>query len=67
MIKGTYKGSAGAGNWSATPWIAILDILITDTPQSGYYPVFLFRDDMSGFYLSLNQGVTDIRLKYKRC
>lgn len=59
------KGSAGAGNWASVPWIAIFDILITDTVQSGYYPVFLFRDDMSGFYLSLNQGVTEIKEKYK--
>lgn len=64
--KERYKviGSSGHGNWSATPWIAIFDILITNTAQSGYYPVFLFRQDMSGFYLSLNQGVTDIRKKY---
>jgi len=60
------KGSAGAGNWTVTPWIAIFDILITDTAQSGYYPVFLFKDDMTGFYLSLNQGVTEIKKKYKR-
>jgi 5-methylcytosine-specific restriction protein A len=60
------KGSAGAGNWTFTPWIAILDILVTNTAQSGYYPVFLFRDDMSGFYLSLNQGVTDVKNKYHR-
>jgi len=60
------KGSAGAGNWSITPWIAIFDILVTNSAQSGYYPVFLFRDDMSGFYLSLNQGVTEIKGKYKR-
>jgi 5-methylcytosine-specific restriction protein A len=60
------KGSAGAGNWTATPWVAIFDILITDTAQSGFYPVYLFRDDMSGFYLSLNQGVTEIKEKYKR-
>ncbi len=60
------KGSAGAGNWTSIPWIAIFDILITDTAQSGYYPVFLFRDDMTGFYLSLNQGVTEIKEKYKR-
>lgn len=60
------KGSAGAGNWTTIPWVAIFDILITDTAQSGYYPVFLFKNDMSGFYLSLNQGVTEIKEKYKR-
>ena len=60
------KGSAGAGNWTAIPWIAIFDSLITNTAQSGYYPVFLFKDNMKGFYLSLNQGVTEIKEKYKR-
>jgi len=54
------KGTIGAGNLPGIPWIAIFDILVTETATSGYYPVFLFRDDMSGFYLSLNQGVTKI-------
>ncbi len=58
-------GSVGKGNWADCPWIAILDLLITDSPQSGYYPVFLFQADMKGFYLSLNQGVTEIRNYYK--
>lgn len=53
-------GSPGKGNWTDCPWIAILDRLITKTPQSGYYPVFIFKADMTGVYLSLNQGVTDI-------
>jgi 5-methylcytosine-specific restriction protein A len=61
-----FKGSAGQGNWTKAPWIAILDILITDTVQRGYYPVYLFREDFSGLYLSLNQGVTDIRQKYPK-
>lgn len=60
------SGSPGKGNWTDSPWIAILDTLITDTPQSGYYPVFLFKADMSGVYLSLNQGVTEVRENYKR-
>lgn len=59
-------GSPGKGNWTDNPWIAILDTLITNTPQSGYYPVFLFKSDMSGVYLSLNQGVTEVKEYYKR-
>jgi 5-methylcytosine-specific restriction protein A len=58
------KGSAGQGQWVASPWVAILDPLVTDTPQRGYYPVYLFREDLSGLYLSLNQGVTEPRAKY---
>ncbi|QIP12992.1 DUF3578 domain-containing protein [Spirosoma aureum] len=60
------KGSAGAGNWTIIPWIAIFDTFITSSAQSGYYPVFLFKSDMSGFYLSLNQGVTEIKEKYRK-
>ncbi|MNU12574.1 hypothetical protein D3C71_05980 [compost metagenome] len=60
------RGSYGAGNWANIPWVAAFDLLVTDSPQTGYYPVFLFRDDMSGVYLSLNQGVTKIQEKYKR-
>lgn len=59
-------GSPGKGNWTDTPWIAILDLLVTDTPQSGYYPVFLFKADMTGVYLSINQGVTKIEEDYKK-
>lgn len=66
--KTRYKvtGSPGKGKWTDNPWIAILDTLITETPQSGYYPVFIFKSDMSGVYLSLNQGVTEVREYYKR-
>lgn len=54
-------GSAGKGNWAACPWIAILDRLITKSPQVGFYVVYLFRVNFDGFYLSLNQGVTQTR------
>jgi 5-methylcytosine-specific restriction protein A len=62
----TFKGSVGQGLWADAPWVAIFDILITDTVRRGYYPVYLFREDFSGLYLSLNQGVTDIRNKYPK-
>jgi Predicted restriction endonuclease len=58
-------GSSGQGNWATCPWIAILDILVTNSAQAGYYPVFLYKADMTGVYLSLNQGVTEIRDYYK--
>lgn len=60
------KGSTGQGRWADCPWIAILDLFITDTPEDGYYVVFLFKKDMSGFYLSLNQGTTQVKLKAKK-
>jgi 5-methylcytosine-specific restriction protein A len=59
------RGSPGLATWTHVPWTAILDQLVTDTPQRGFYPTFLFKNDMSGFYLTLNQGVTDIEANYK--
>jgi 5-methylcytosine-specific restriction protein A len=59
------KGSPGLTQWTHVPWAAILDDLVTDTPQRGYYPTLLFKADMSGLYLTLNQGITDVRKLYK--
>jgi 5-methylcytosine-specific restriction enzyme A len=51
-------GSVGQGNWARVPWVAVFDRLVTDTAQNGYYVVYLVKEDFSGAYLSLNQGVT---------
>src|SRR5215831_13840029 len=51
--------SVGQGNWARVPWVAFIDTRITDTTQRGIYGVFLFREDMSGVYLTFNQGVTE--------
>ena len=48
--------SWGKGAWNPNPWIALLDPRITQTTRTGFYPVFLFRSDGSGFYLSLDLG-----------
>jgi 5-methylcytosine-specific restriction protein B len=53
--------SAGKGNWANVPWISMLDPRETDTTQRGVYVVYLFRGDMSGLYLTLNQGVTELK------
>jgi 5-methylcytosine-specific restriction protein A len=58
------EGSPGQGQWARSPWVAILDPLISDSAQRGYYVVYLFREDLTGLYLSLNQGVTDVRKIY---
>lgn len=58
------EGSPGKGNWADVPWIAVLDRLVTETAQKGYYLVYLTKEDASGVYLSLNQGVTTIRQEY---
>jgi 5-methylcytosine-specific restriction enzyme B len=51
-------GRVGAGNMANVPWLSVLDNRITDTTRDGIYPVYLFRSDGSGVYLSLNQGTT---------
>ena len=58
------KGSMGSGNRNAYPWISILNRNVTVTTQKGLYVVFLFKKDMSGFYLTLNQGITNFRNLY---
>lgn len=58
------QGSPGKGNWANIPWIAIFDRFITDTVQDGYYVVYLVKEDFSGIYLSLNQGVTTVQKQY---
>jgi hypothetical protein len=55
------RWSLGKGNWSRVPWVALLDARETTTTQHGVYVVWLFREDMSGVYLTLNQGVTEFR------
>lgn len=58
------EGSVGKGNWARVPWIAIFDTLVTTSAQRGYYIVYLACEDLSGFYLSLNQGVKTIKDNY---
>lgn len=67
-ITNAYKlhGSPGEGNWTDVPWIAVFDKDITLSAQRGYYIVYLFCEDMSGVYLSLNQGWTDYKNKYQK-
>jgi MoxR-like ATPase len=52
--------SVGQGSFALIPWIALMDDRETTSTQRGTYCVFLFQEDMSGVYLTLNQGVTDI-------
>ncbi|PKM39636.1 MAG: DUF3578 domain-containing protein [Firmicutes bacterium HGW-Firmicutes-9] len=58
------QASPGQGRWTEVPWIGIFDRDITETATRGYFIVYLFRADMSGVYLSLNQGWTSIKLKF---
>jgi len=51
-----WVASPGQGQWASAPWIAALDPLVTETPQEGYYPVYLFSRSLDTAYLSLNRG-----------
>lgn len=59
------KGSVGNGRWAEIPWISIFNRDITTTATKGYYIVYLFKADMSGVYISLNQGWTYFKEKYQ--
>jgi 5-methylcytosine-specific restriction protein A len=59
------KGSAGQGNWARGPWVGIFNPIITRSAQAGYYVCFLFREDMKGLYLCLDQAMTEAKESYK--
>lgn len=59
------EGSPGKGRWAGVPWVAVFDRFVTDTAQEGYYIVYLVKEDFTGIYLSLNQGVTTLREQYR--
>jgi hypothetical protein len=58
------KLGVGMGNWTKTPWIALLDSRETTSTQGGTYIVFLIAEDLSVTYLTLNQGMTELRKLY---
>ena len=66
LPKSKYKiqGSIGQGNPAEIPWICVFDLDVTKSAQEGFYIVYLFKSDMSGVYLSLNQGWTQYEREY---
>lgn len=50
-------GSDGMAKATQNPWVCIFDKKITTTAQQGIYVAILYKTDMSGFYLALNQGI----------
>lgn len=61
-----FQGSAGRGTWTHTPWVAILDKRITNSVRTGFFPVYLFRQDMQGVYLLLMFGTEEFEKKFGR-
>jgi hypothetical protein len=52
-------GSIGIGNATAFPWILLSNKKVTVSATKGFYLVYLFKKDMTGFFLSLGVGVTN--------
>jgi MrcB-like, N-terminal domain len=51
--------SSGRGqSLPMVPWIAVLDPDVTQTAHKGLYVVYLYRQDLSRVFLSMNQGAT---------
>eukprot|EP00658_Telonema_sp_P-2_P018324 TRINITY_DN17184_c0_g1_i1.p1 TRINITY_DN17184_c0_g1~~TRINITY_DN17184_c0_g1_i1.p1 ORF type:complete len:747 (+),score=168.14 TRINITY_DN17184_c0_g1_i1:242-2482(+) len=48
--------SVGKGLWAAVPWVAMYNPA-NSSIQFGLYCVILFKTDMSGYYLTIGQGV----------
>lgn len=59
-----FKGSVGKGRMAEVPNLCILDKSITDSPERGYYIVYLFDPGMTKFYLTLLQGWTQFEKSY---
>lgn len=60
------KGAPREGNWAEVPWIGLLNPEITTSATRGIYVVCLFSADLSSVFLSLGQGVTEIRSEFGR-
>lgn len=55
------QGSAGKGDWTHTPWVALLDPAETSTVEEGIYVVYLLSKGCERLYLTLNQGCTTLK------
>lgn len=62
--KYTLEWSIGKGQWAAIPWLAIFDNDITKSAQNGYYIVYLFKENMSGVYVTIMQGTTSVKQEF---
>lgn len=60
------KASIGAGQKSEIPWLCVFNKKITTSATKGIYICYLFKSDMSGFYLVLGQGITTFEERYKK-
>lgn len=67
LDRNEYKISAscGQGQWAEIPWMSIFFKDISVSAQKGYDIVYLFCADSQGVYVSLNQGYTFYKERFK--
>lgn len=63
--KFSVKGSIGQGQWAGIPWVCIYNKAISEKTTYGIDIAILFKADMTGFYMTLNQGWTFFEESYK--
>jgi MoxR-like ATPase len=51
------KAGFGQGQWADMPWLIVADSREADGPRRGVICTFKFPYDMSGVYVTLNQGI----------
>ena len=56
-----FEGHPGNGKWTDTPWLGIMDPLVTKTPQDGYYVAYITSTSMDRVVLSLQLGTESIK------
>jgi 5-methylcytosine-specific restriction protein A len=59
-----FKGSTGAGNITAAPWMAVFDPRLTKGATTGYYVVYLFSIDLKTITLCLAFGTTQFEKQF---
>ena len=57
--------SGAAQNLPRVPWLAVLDLEVTATAQEGLYVVYLVASSLDRVYLSMNQGATAHRDRFR--
>lgn len=55
------KASVGIGNWAEIPWIGIRHDDAAQSFEQGEYVVYLLSPDFGNLYLSIIEGVTELR------
>ncbi|MGY5801836.1 MrcB family domain-containing protein [Rhizobium sp. LEGMi12c] len=69
-LQSSYRCYGGFGEPNRTfakvPWVAVCHRSVAKSVKDGYFVVLLFRQDMAGCWLSLNQGFTQYKSAFRR-